>query len=231
MTVAENVETLLQPHGGNYEMARFNALRHGVLWQYTVLPWEDGAEYDALIEALAEEHSPRGPTEEHLVEELVGIIWRKRRLRQAEAAAHHRALRRTTDSYQETAKAAVIHVAGHQTAENQSVDDAIRATEEQTARDRADLEADQAMTEEGVRADREAFVSRLFVRAGCAARGHPRMLEGAAQLEARRLRGRGEAVPGRYRAPPRTAPWSCSAKSWGCSSSGVKTRSSTSSII
>ena len=28
-------------------------------------------------------------------------------------------------------------------------------------------------------------------------------------------------------APLRTAPWNCSAKSWGCSSSGVKTRSST----
>jgi hypothetical protein len=39
MTVAENVETLPQPRGGNYEVARFNALRHGLLSQYTVLPW------------------------------------------------------------------------------------------------------------------------------------------------------------------------------------------------
>ena len=72
--------------------------------KYTVLPWEDGAEYDALIEALAAEHSPQGPTEEHLVEELAGIIWRKRRLRLAESAAHHRALKRTTDPYRETAQ-------------------------------------------------------------------------------------------------------------------------------
>lgn len=67
MTVAEDVEQLPMPRGGNYETVRFNALRHGLLSQYTVLPWEDGDEYRALIEALATEHSPQGPTEEHLV--------------------------------------------------------------------------------------------------------------------------------------------------------------------
>jgi hypothetical protein len=128
------------------------ALRHGVLSQYTVPPWEDGAEYDALIEALAAEHSPQGPTEEHLVEELAGVIWRKRRLRLAEAATHHRALKRTSNPYRETAKAALIHVAGDDTGEDESrsVDDAIRATEEQTAEERADLESDQAMTEKAL---------------------------------------------------------------------------------
>src|SRR5438094_510619 len=30
----------LSPTPGDYEVARFNALRHGVLSQYTVLPWE-----------------------------------------------------------------------------------------------------------------------------------------------------------------------------------------------
>jgi hypothetical protein len=29
----------------NYGMTRFNALQHGVLSRYTVLPWEDEAEY------------------------------------------------------------------------------------------------------------------------------------------------------------------------------------------
>jgi hypothetical protein len=37
---------------GNYETARFNALRHGVLSRYTVLPWEDETEYLALLSAL-----------------------------------------------------------------------------------------------------------------------------------------------------------------------------------
>jgi hypothetical protein len=45
-----------------YKTTRFNALRHGVLSRYTVLPWEDEGEYRALLE-----HAPQGPTEEHLV--------------------------------------------------------------------------------------------------------------------------------------------------------------------
>jgi hypothetical protein len=68
---------------GGTEITRFNALKHGVLSRYTVLPWEDANEYHALVTALAAEHAPQGPTEEHLVEELAGILWRKRRLRLA----------------------------------------------------------------------------------------------------------------------------------------------------
>ncbi len=36
--------------------------------------------------ALIEEHQPAGMTEVHLVEELAGIIWRKRRVLQVEGA-------------------------------------------------------------------------------------------------------------------------------------------------
>ena len=60
MSIVQNVETLTQQPGGNYEVTRFNALRHGVLSRHTVLPWENGDEYDALIEALVVEHEPRG---------------------------------------------------------------------------------------------------------------------------------------------------------------------------
>jgi hypothetical protein len=148
MTVAENVETLPPARSGNYQVTRLNALQHGVLSQYTVLPWEDGEEYRALLEALVAEHEPQGPTEEHFVEELAGIIWRKRRLRLGENAAHHRALKRASDPYQQTAKAALINVAG--AIEVDSIDDAIRTTEEQSAADRADLKNDQAMTEEAL---------------------------------------------------------------------------------
>ncbi len=70
MTVAENAEVLPLARSGDYEAARFNALRHGVLSRYTVLPWEDAEEYRSLLEALVTEHEPKGPTEEHLVEEL-----------------------------------------------------------------------------------------------------------------------------------------------------------------
>ena len=92
------------------EITRFNALRHGVLSQYTVLPWEDMAEYHALVAAVVAEHAPQGPTEEHLVEELAGILWRKRRLRLAEAAAHRRGLEEALGSRRDTAKVAVVHL-------------------------------------------------------------------------------------------------------------------------
>jgi hypothetical protein len=64
-----------------------------LLSRYTVLPWESRDEYDALLLELTKEHAPVGPTETHLVEELAGIIWRKRRLRIAEAATYREALR------------------------------------------------------------------------------------------------------------------------------------------
>lgn len=147
MSVAENVEPL--PRAGNYQFARFNAVRHGVLSQYTVLPWEDGEEYRALIEALVVEHKPEGPTEEHLVEELAGIMWRKRRLRMAESAIHHRGLKAACGPYEKTAAAALVHVA--EPGKTESVSDAIRATEAQTADDHADLESDRAMTETAIR--------------------------------------------------------------------------------
>jgi hypothetical protein len=148
MTLVENLVTLPEPRVGNYEFARFNALRHGVLSQHTVLPWEDGEEYSTLLEALVAEHKPQGPTEEHLVEELAGIIWRKRRLRLGECAAYRRALKRTTDLYSETATAALVQVGGD--IKSHSVSDAITATEHQTTADLADVESDQAMTEEAL---------------------------------------------------------------------------------
>lgn len=142
-----DIELLPQPGGGNYASARLNALKHGVLSQFTVLPWEDGAEYQALLEALVAEHKPQGPTEEHLVEEVAGAIWRKRRLRLGESAAHHLALTRRRDV--ETARAALVHVTAD--IDGASVSDAITATEEQTAAELADLKSDQAMTDTALR--------------------------------------------------------------------------------
>jgi hypothetical protein len=75
------VSTAVAAPAASYESTRFNALRHGALSRYTVLPWEDESEYRTLLDALLREHAPQGPTEEHLVEEVAGVIWRKRRLR------------------------------------------------------------------------------------------------------------------------------------------------------
>ena len=56
------------PVATGYEHTKFNALRHGVLSKYTVLPWEDAEEYSTVVDRLVAEHAPRGPTEEHLVD-------------------------------------------------------------------------------------------------------------------------------------------------------------------
>jgi hypothetical protein len=80
---------------GNYDPVRFNAMKHGILSRYTVLAHEDGDEYKALLAALVEEHQLAGATEAHLIEELAGIIWRKRRVLQAEGASINQGLKNT----------------------------------------------------------------------------------------------------------------------------------------
>jgi hypothetical protein len=126
------------------ELTRFNALRHGVLSRYAVLPWEDADEYRALVAALADEHAPQGPTEEHLVEELAGVLWRKRRLRLAEAAAHRRGLERTFDTDQETAKVALAHLSG--TDDAFDIGYAVRVTPKDAEYELKDLDDDEAVT-------------------------------------------------------------------------------------
>lgn len=121
--MTEQTRSRQSKQSAGYESARFNALRHGILSRFTVLPWENANEYKVLVDALAAEHRPVGPTEEHLVEEIAGILWRKRRLRLAENAAFRRGLTRVGTSDQETARAALIHV----------------KVEEQTAPNKADL--------------------------------------------------------------------------------------------
>ena len=128
----------------SYKATRFNALRHGILSRVTVLPWEDADEYRALVEALAAEHTPEGPTEEHLVEELAGILWRKRRLRLAEAATHRRGLESTFASYRHIVKVALVHLDVQE--ESERVIDAIQATAANTEAAIADVQEDETMT-------------------------------------------------------------------------------------
>ena len=129
---------------GGTEITRFNAVQHGILSRYTVLPWEEPDEYLALAAALVEEHAPQGPTEEHLVEELAGVMWRKRRLRLAEAAAHRRGLDGTLASYRETAKVALAHLKATDDAE--TVAEAIRTTVADTKEDVRDVQSDERIT-------------------------------------------------------------------------------------
>jgi hypothetical protein len=134
---------------GSYEMTRFNALRHAVLSRYTVLPWEDESEYRALLDALAAEHLPNGPTEEHLVEELAGVIWRKRRLRMAEAAVYREKLRHDATHYNDPEHlvgAALMPITGN-VQSKADIPRALSATPTDTARDLRDVKRDQAMTQ------------------------------------------------------------------------------------
>ena len=131
-----------------YEMSRLNALRHGVLSPYAVLPWEDRNEYEALLAALVAEHAPEGPTEEHLVEEIAGIIWRKRRLRQAEAAIYREDLRRDAVGYatpEQLAGAALLPLTGN-ASHRPNIAQAIAAKRSETARELREVRRDQAMT-------------------------------------------------------------------------------------
>jgi len=120
-----------------YDASRFNALRHGVLSEHTVLPWEDEAEYEALLNALVEEYAPHGPTEEHLVEEIAGVIWRKRRLRLAEAASHRRGIEKATAPFSDTLSTALNQV--DRALPLGPIIEAVSATPSVTAKDLAEL--------------------------------------------------------------------------------------------
>jgi hypothetical protein len=133
-------ESTLPAKIGGAEITRFNALRHGVLSRYTVLPWEDAAEYRDLVASLVAEHAPHGPTEEHLVEELAGVLWRKRRLRLAEAAAHRHGLKEALSQSRRIAKRAVVHLDAADGSEDVAdTEDAVR-----------DMQEDEAMTRQAL---------------------------------------------------------------------------------
>jgi hypothetical protein len=91
-----------------YDTSRLNAVRHGVLSRFTVLPWEDAAEHRELVHMLVAEHEPVGTTEMHLVTELAGVFWRKRRLRLAEGATFQRGLQAAVDNGCKTTRAALV---------------------------------------------------------------------------------------------------------------------------
>ncbi|MDR2166067.1 MAG: hypothetical protein LBO79_10735 [Zoogloeaceae bacterium] len=85
---------------GSYDDVRFNAVKHGILSRLVVLAHEEHAEFDDLLAALLAEHRPAGMTEQHLVEELAAIIWRKRRVLLAEGARINEGLKHVLNSPQ-----------------------------------------------------------------------------------------------------------------------------------
>ena len=89
-----------------YQSVRFNALKHGILSRYTVLSHENHADYESLVNSLMDEHLPAGATEQHLIEELASIIWRKRRVLQAEGATINQDLKAVASNTKAVVQAA-----------------------------------------------------------------------------------------------------------------------------
>jgi hypothetical protein len=147
--MSSKVAALPVEASGDYGTSRFNALKHGLLSRYLVLPWEDETEYRTLVASIAAEHAPTGPTEEHLVEELAGILWRKRRLRMAEGAVYQQGLRRALEPYSHVMEAALAHLKASKPTEGPI--EAIRATTEETQKELQDLTKDKAMTQKALK--------------------------------------------------------------------------------
>ena len=143
MVMTAEIENI-PPDSTGTEITRLNACRHGVLSRHTVLPWEDAAQYEDVLNSLISEHVPSGPTELHLVEELAGIFWRKRRLRMAETSAHRRGLDRALCDYRDTAKVAVEH--RHTSNSYEAARTAVHMTPADTESQLVDIAADEAMT-------------------------------------------------------------------------------------
>jgi hypothetical protein len=128
---------------GGYQAVRFNAMKHGILSSLVVLAHEDGGDFDDMLAALIEEHRPAGMTEQHLIEELAAIIWRKRRVLMAEAARINEGLKATVNN----AKSVMASAAPFQpglSAENGELQDLMTETPEQIAETQRDAELDLA---------------------------------------------------------------------------------------
>jgi len=68
------------------ERSKRNALKHGLLSKALLLKNESRVEFASLHDGLRESLDPQGRLENELVENLAAILWRKRRLLQAERA-------------------------------------------------------------------------------------------------------------------------------------------------
>src|SRR6267378_373022 len=68
------------------EANRLNGLKYGLYAETLILPGEDPAEFDAMLDRLDAEHQPATPTEEIFVSQLAMASWRRARVQRMEAA-------------------------------------------------------------------------------------------------------------------------------------------------
>ena len=65
---------------------RLNGLKYGLYAETLILPGEDPADFDALLDRLDAEHQPATPTEEIFVSQIAMASWRRLRVQRMEAA-------------------------------------------------------------------------------------------------------------------------------------------------
>jgi hypothetical protein len=68
------------------EKSKHNALKHGIFSKVVLLEWEPRAEFDSLRNGLRDDLEPEGTLEDLLVDKLVALVWRHRRLIVTEGA-------------------------------------------------------------------------------------------------------------------------------------------------
>jgi hypothetical protein len=66
-----------------------NALKHGLTSRRVVMPYENQAEFDALLKDSMEESQPAGTLEIELVNDIAATIWRLSRARRRECDLNH----------------------------------------------------------------------------------------------------------------------------------------------
>src|SRR4030095_6384217 len=66
--------------------ARTNAIRHGLTATILVIPGEEPAALDQFADQIFGELDPAGPTQIQLVDRIVSLLWRLRRVPVLEAA-------------------------------------------------------------------------------------------------------------------------------------------------
>jgi hypothetical protein len=116
-------------------------------FERALLPWEDRDEFEALRAAFHGAHQPQGPAETSLVDQLIWLDWRRRRLVIGERAAHMAALQdRLGADYKsvDTVQRAMIETA--RKADKDELGPALSSTPAEDAETLADNQADEAMT-------------------------------------------------------------------------------------
>ncbi|HXM94391.1 MAG TPA: hypothetical protein VOA64_09090 [Candidatus Dormibacteraeota bacterium] len=75
------------------EKSKYNAIKHGIFSKIVLLRGESGLEFNSVSNELRNDLRPEGALEEILVEKLVSLLWRYRRMLIAEGAEIQRGVR------------------------------------------------------------------------------------------------------------------------------------------